>query len=336
MTFEDDLILEKQYNNEGLYRFVNESGECYINSFLQIFLNNKLISDILLRIDKKDINKEQNEGKLINAIIQLLEEIKNNITILSPIKIKEAMICLNEDYKNNSGDINDFICDFINELIAEVPRTEEFIINFPKNEIASKALSKLINRFYKRKKSIFVDLFCGNIFIEYYCKYNHLIDIKFNSFITIDLSLYSFKGKKSVKIEEILDDNFCSLKEQEYTKMCKTCGQEIKYGEKNYIYNLPKILLLYINPNIDNCFYDNKIEFKTEINMEKYIKYNNTTNSNYKLFGIIQNINGHYNSATINNKDNNWYFFNDDHEPLIVNKELNKFNPVLLFYSLID
>ena len=334
-TVEDELTLEKEYYNDGLYRFMNKSGECYINSFLQIFLHNQLIIDIISKIDEKDINREQNEGKLINAINRLLEEIKNNVTILSPMEIKEAMICLNEEYKKNSGDMNDFICDFINELIAEVPRKEEYVINFPNNEMASKALTKLMNRFYKRNKSIFIDLFCGNSLIEYYCKNSHLIDIKFNTFITIDLSLYSFKDKKSVKIEEILDDKFSSLKEQEYTKMCKVCGQEINCGEKNYIYNLPKILLLYINRNIDNCFYDNKIEFNNEIKMEKYIKYNDIINYNYQLFGIIQNINGHYNSTTIN-KDNNWYFFNDDYEPSIVNKDLNKFNPILLFYGLID
>jgi hypothetical protein len=335
-TVESDLSLEKKFDNKGLYRFVNKSGECYINSFLQIFLHNKSIIDIISKIDEKDINKEQNEGKLISAINQLFDEIKNNVAILTPIKIKEAMICLNENYNNNNGDINDFICDFINELIAELPRKEELTINLPNNEMASKALTKLINRFYKRNKSIFLELFCGNSLIEYYCKNNHLIDIKFNTFITIDLSLYSFKDKKSVKIEEILDDKFSSIKEQQYTKMCKTCGQETNFGEKNYIYNLPKILLLYIIRNIDNFFYDNKIEFKKEINMEKYIKYNNIINPHYKLFGIIQNINGHFNSATINNKDNNWYFFNDDHEPSIVNKDLDKFNPVLLCYSLIN
>lgn len=303
---------------------------------MHIFLYNKSITDIISKIEEKDINKEQNKGKLITAINQLLKEIKNNTTILSPIKIKEAMICLNEEYKNNSGDINDFICDFINELIAEVPRKEDIIINFPNNEMAYKALNKLINRFYKRNKSIFVDLFCGNSLIEYYCKNNHLIDIKFNTFLTIDLSLCSFKDKKYIKIEEILDDKFSTIKEQDYTKMCKICGKEVNCGEKNYIYNLPKILLLYISRNIDNCFYDNKIEFDKELNMEKYIKYNNIIYSNYKLFGIIQNINGHFNSATINNKDNNWYFFNDDYEPSIVSKDLNKFNPVLLCYGLID
>jgi len=335
-TVENDLCLEKKYDNKGLYRFENKNGECYINSFLQIFLHNKSIIDIISKIDEKDINKEQNEGKLISSINQILEEIKNNEAILTSIKVKEAMICLNENYNNNSGDINDFICDFINELIAEVPRKEELVINLPNNEMALKALTKLINRFYKKKKSNFLELFCGNSLIEYYCKNNHLIDIKFNTFITIDLSLYSFKDKKTVEIEEILDDKFSSIKEQEYTKMCKICGQETSCEEKNYIYSLPRILLLYFIRNNDNFFYDNKIEFKKEINMGKYIKYNNIVNPNYKLFGIIQNINGHFNSATINNIDNNWYFFNDDYEPLIVNKDLNKFNPVLLCYSLIS
>lgn len=333
----DSLDLGNEYNNSGgLFRFINKSGECYINSFLQIFLHNKLITDVIYSINQNDINKEQNEGKLINAINKLLTEIQNNVMILNPIEIKDAMICINEEYKNNNADANDFICDFINELISEIPRKEEFKINIPNNEIASQALAKLINRFYKRNNSIFLELFFGNSIIEYYCIKDHLIDIKFNTFITIDLSLYSFKDKKTIKIEELLDNTFNTIKEQDLTKTCKICGDNNNYYEKNYIYSLPKILILYISRNFENCFYDNKIEFKKEINMEKYIKYNNKINANYMLFGIIQNINGHYNSATVNNNDNNWYFFNDDYEPSKANEELNKFNPVFLFYSLIN
>ena len=181
-----------------------------------------------------------------------------------------------------------------------------------------------------------MSFFFGNSLVEYYCIKDHLIDIKFNTFITIDLSLYSFKDKKTIKIEELLDNTFNTIKEQDLTKTCKICGDNNNYYEKNYIYSIPKILILYISRNFENCFYDNKIEFKKKINMEKYIKYNNKINANYMLFGIIQNINGHYNSATVNNNDNNWYFFNDDYEPSKANEELNKFNPVFLFYSLIN
>lgn len=204
-TIEDSLDLENKYLSKGLYRFINKSGECYINSFLQIFLHNQLITDIITTINQNDINKEQNEGKLINAINKLLSEIRNYVIILNPIEIKEAMICINEDYKSNNADLNDFICDFINELISEIPKKEEYIINIPNNEIASQALTKLINRFYKRNNSIFIELFFGNSLIEYYCIKDHLLDIKFNNFITIDLSLNSFKDKKVIKIEELLD-----------------------------------------------------------------------------------------------------------------------------------
>jgi hypothetical protein len=333
-AIEDSLDFETKYNAKGLYRFMNKSGECCINSFLQIFLHNQLITDVINSINQKDINKDQNEGKLINAINKLLNEIRNNVIILSPIEIKEAMICINEEYKNNSADANDFICDFISELINEIPKKEEFKINIPSNEIASQALIKLINRFYKKNNSIFIELFFGNSMIEYYCIKGHLLDIKFNTFITIDLGLYSFKDKKTIKIEELLDYSFNSIKNQDFTKMCKICGDNNNCYEKHYIYSLPKILILYISRNFENCFFDNKIEFKNEINMEKYIKYNDKISTKYKLFGIIQNINGHYNSATINNDDNNWYFFNDDYEPSTVNKDLNKFNPVFLFYNL--
>ena len=337
ITTEETLNLEKNYEFIGLYRFINKSGECYINSIIQILFHNDLILNTLNSIEQIDINKEQNEGKLILAIQNLLIKIKNHESILDPIGIKNAMILINDDYKNNSADANDFICDFINELTMEIPKKEEYSINFPTEELAFLSLKKLIKRFYNKNNSIFIDLFYGNNLIEYYCqKNNHLIDVKFNNFITIDLSIFTFMERNSINIEEILDDNF-SLKEQDNMKMCKLCKKEIVYCERNYIYNLPKILILYINRNINDSFFNNMIEFNEEINMKKYIKNEKDFNTRYKLTGIVQNINGHFNSATINNYDNNWYFFNDEKEPSLLSRnDIYKFNPTFLFYYLLE
>ncbi len=336
LTTDESLDLEKKYEFIGLYRFINKAGECYINSILQILFHNDLILKTFNSINKTHVNKEQNGGNLIFAVQNLLIEIKNHESLLDPIGIKNAMILINEDYKNNSADANDFICDFINELTMEIPKKDKYTIDLPSEEIASLALKKLIKRFYNRNNSIFIDLFYGNSFIEYYCqKNNHLIDIKFNNFITIDLSIYSFIARNSVNIEEILDDNF-SLKKQDNTKICKICQEEIPFSERIYIYNLPKILILYINRNINDHFYNNKIEFNEELNMKKYIKNEKIFNTKYKLFGIIQNINGHFNAATINNYDKKWYFFNDEKEPLLLNNDIYKFNPVFIFYYLLE
>lgn len=330
-TVDEEFEIEKRYDKRGLFRFFNKSGECYINSILQIFLHNELILNTLESIKQTDIKIEQNEGKLIFEIKKLIIDIKNNKDILDNSRIKDAMILINEGYKNNSADINDFICDLINELTEELPRKEQFKINLPKDETTCKALNKLINKFYLKNNSIFLDLFFGNTMIEYICNKGHLIDVKFMSFITLDFSLYSFANKKNIELNEILDYKF-SIKQQEKEKFCHLCGEKISYSEKEFLYSIPNILIIFISRKINNQFCNNKIVFNVQLNLNKYIKNNSENNPKFKLFGIVQNNIGHFCSATINNYDKNWYFFNDSNEPILVNNEIDKFNPQLLFY----
>lgn len=327
LTFINDEQIYNLKFVKGLFRFVNTSGECYINSFLQIILHNELILKIINSIE------ENNNLKLINELKNLLINSNDESIILDSNKIKNIMISVNDIYQNNGGDLNELICDFINELSLELPKKENYSINLPEDEITKNALIKLIKKFYSKKYSVITDIFYGNKMSEYSCKNGHVIDTKFSIFITIDLSIYSFINKNTIYIEEILEDNF-GLKNFVNSKFCKICNENTQVNEKEFIYNLPKIIILYIDRVVKDKYYNNKIEFNKDLDFKKYLKNdNNEKNSIYHLFGIIQNNKGHFNCATINNYDKNWYFFNDEDKPLLIEEKINQFNPIALFYS---
>ena len=326
IAFEEEIQTYNLKSQNGLFTFLNTSGECYINSFLQIILHNELILDII-----NSINEQMIKLKLINELKCLLIDSKSKSPVLDSRNIKNIMISINDIYKNNGGDLNELICDFINELVLEFPRKENYIINLPEDEITKNALKKLIKRFYSRKNSVFIDIFYGNKITEYICKNGHIIDAKFDVFITFDLSIFSFINKDKINVEEILEDNL-KIKNTGISKYCKICHEDISVDEKEYIYNLPSIIMLYFDRVVGEKYYNNKIEFNKTLDFKKYMK-NNRNDSIFNLFGIIQNNNGHFISATINNYDKKWYLFNDEDKPLLIKDNINILNPIALFYS---
>ena len=327
MTIENEE--DFKYNQiNGLFRFINKNGECYINSFLQILLHNKIILNKINLIKDTD-----NKMILVIELKRLLKEIENKQLLLDPINIKNIMISLDNIYNNNGADINDFISDFIRELSSELPK-KNYIVKLSDNEIINNGLNKLIKKFYSKRYSIFTDIFYGSYQLDCICDKGHLLDVKFMMFLTIDLSIHSFLNNEKINIEEILKEKFSIKKQNLISKYCNLCGKEVFYNEKQYFYYLPNIIILYFQRQFNDKFYNNKIDFAKDLLLEQYISNEDyKSSSKYHLFGIIQNNRGHFDSATINNYDNNWYYFNDDHQPIIINKDIYTFNPTVLFYS---
>ena len=95
----------------GLFRFYNKNGECYINSFLQIILHNKILLEIINSIDKNN-----DKMILINELLRLLNEAKTASIILDPNNVKNIMISINEAYTNNGEDISNLIKSFFQKM----------------------------------------------------------------------------------------------------------------------------------------------------------------------------------------------------------------------------
>jgi hypothetical protein len=328
MTIEKEEAINP-YKVNGLFRFTNKNGECYINSFLQILLHNEIILDKINLI--KDID---NKMILVKELKRLLNDIKKKKLLLDPINIKNVMISLNNIYNNSGADINDFISDFIRELSSELPKKEKFSFKLSENEIINNGLNKLIKKFYSKHYSILTEIFYGSYQLNCICDKGHLVDAKFMMFLTIDLSIYSCINKEKINVEEILKEKFTLKKQNMISKYCNLCMKEVFYNEKEYFYTLPNIIILYFQRQYSDKFYNNKIDFPKDLFLEEFINNEEyKSSSKYHLIGIIQNNRGHFDSATINNYDKNWYYFNDDHQPIIINKEIFTFNPIILFYS---
>lgn len=320
--------IEKGSN--GLFGFKNINGECFINSILQIFTHLNIFNEkINIYINKNHNNKENSYTKkfLLIEYKKILELINKQEKVISSINIKKAMSKINDQYNNlNSLDANDFITDFIIEMSNELPSPRNNKLKKPINKIEQNSFNKFIKKFYKNE-SFIMDMFFGIKKNEILCANNHIIKVQYENFILLELSIYPFREENLINLKDILKFNF---KESHTIEKCDECQKESECIKKIKIYNVPDILIIYFGRTIDNKFYDNKIIFENIINMNEY------TNSKEKisLFGLIQNIKGHYSACTINKYDKKWYYFNDSEEPQkLKNNEIFLFNPIFLFYK---
>ena len=287
-------IIEKETN--GLFGFNNIDGECFINSTLQIFTHLNTLNEKINKYIDTNLNKEENcykEKFLLIEYKKILELINKQEKVINSINIKKAMSKINYLYNNsNSLDANDFITDFIIEMSNELPSPRNNKLKIPINKIEQNSFKKLIKKFYKNE-SFIMDMFFGIKKTEILCTNNHIINVQYDNFIILELSVYPFREERIINIKDILKFNF---KESQFFNICDECQKESECIKKIKIYNAPDILIIYFGRTIDNKFYDNKIVFENIINMNEF------TNSieKFSLFGLIQNIKGHYSSCTIN------------------------------------
>ena len=123
-------FINNQKYNIKLYGFLNSSNNCYINSSLQLLSRINDLNEYILNYDIKKINKNNiTKGKLFIEFQIILNKIKMNERNIDPNDLKNVMGKIDERYKyNNQEDSNEFITNFLNNLLEETSDKNKFVI----------------------------------------------------------------------------------------------------------------------------------------------------------------------------------------------------------------
>ena len=205
-------IKEKNLNLVGL---ANIGNTCYMNSILQLFLNNAEIKNIFLDRGEADnkfyefcINKSKNKsniGDLISEFINLLKEkyVKSKKTI-TPKKFKEICGNYNATFKDyEQQDAHDFYTFLVDNLHEETNiksfskkkydmKEESDTIDTTELELSNECWANSI----RQNASYFFDLFFGQMKSTLTCKECNKIKIKYENFSAVELPI--FESKKIV------------------------------------------------------------------------------------------------------------------------------------------
>ena len=216
-------IKDKNLNLVGLN---NIGNTCYMNSILQLFLNNLEIKKIFLEQGAQEekffefiINKKGNKknGELITEFIDLLKEkyIKNKKTI-TPKKFKEICGNYNSTFKGyDQQDAHDFYTFLVDNLHEETNiksssnkkyemKEESDTIDTTESDLSNEYWANSI----RENASYIYDLFFGQMKSKLTCNECNKIKLKYENFSAVELPI--LEGKKII-LEIILFRLPCTL-----------------------------------------------------------------------------------------------------------------------------
>ena len=175
----------KDQKNRNYNNYKQLWNACYINASIQC----------LFRLDEfvKNIKKYEG-GDLVKATRKLMKDMinfKKQKEYCSVFDIKRAMGKNNELYnENKEGDANEFISNYLNDLIEETKDTGELKWSCSSNDEI--LFNKFKDKFIQRKGTSFIlELFYGILRTEKYCnKCKNTTSLKFNAFNILEMPIY--------------------------------------------------------------------------------------------------------------------------------------------------
>lgn len=303
----DDIALD-YLKGKGLKNF---GSNCYLNSIIQCFFHCRKLTDYLIQ------NKENCKGEITKEYTNLIIKLKDNKDKTNPNTrlLLEALKKKDEFYIMGGGKdpkkvIKDLLYYFQQELISE----EKVSGNI--NNISVENKSIISELFYWRLKTEHTCLKCKNIEPDFTVK----------DLIIINMDLFSMR--KSISVEEILEDYF-KEKKKKNDFFCEKCNEIVNIKEKNSIEEPPQYLIVVLNREKLQL----SIEYKPYLELSKF---NNSGSIKYNLVGLSlsndSNKKGNH-SIALCKVDKKKYLFDDETVEIYEKDYIEGFNPYILFYE---
>lgn len=272
-------------NYKGFY---NLGNTCYLNSGLQLIINNKeLCNHILLLAQNNDSSINNNMHQVLLKLSEFIIDYYNNNSniTLNPSFIKELMASKNNEFsgfkQSDSFEFIIYLLDYIFENF-KIPKIYQSITNI---KIKCKLLS------------------CLNI-SEHQENNNYLILDILDNFKDLDHCYRNYKQR-----EKLIDEN---------AYYCEKCNDKRIASKRTEITHWPNHLIIILKRFTNNG--------RPQKNNDK-IDVPLLWRHGYKLKGIISHsgslFGGHY--IYIGNHNDKWIVFNDDHVSEIPIKLLDNY-----------
>ena len=341
----------KKLPTPGLIGLSKINSTSSMNAIIQCFSNISILNNELL---KKELYQELEKNCLNNynkKISFALVEVLKNIWEISDKNIydsKSFKNIINQYFKNDDGrEPVKLIYFLLDELHKELNKPNMNINIYVNNENIYNIQNKILNDFMYCKKnyeknnnSIISKLFEG--FEVHFIKCNicnYYLSNNFSNFKIINFNLDDIKKFKNNNCNCItLYDCFeYNRRNEEIASICNYCNYKL-FKNRELIY-MPYILI--ISFNYGQQLQDNtNITCEDYLNLKQYIMDDNSP-FYYELIGAICGLNvnnndKHFIAFCRNNKNYNWYKYDDDMVTKSLFQEISSNGkPYILFYSYI-
>lgn len=331
---------EKKTGTTGLQ---NLGQTCYLNSIIQclrhcMVMNQYLFGSKIQSVIEKNLELKNTSPQQIALTINYIKIVnslwENEKSAISPVGFKTLFGQLHQQFQgNDQQDAHEFAVTLLDSFHETLSRNVVYLMTgnvINKLDVKIKKAHDAWALFYKKRHSIILDIFSGQLQVENLCPDCHQITHVFDPVMAFAVNFPPTICEMSVSSCTLYDcfDHFVKPEQltEENARNCDTCKKKTQAIRTMSVWTLPNLMIItikrfqhrldpirgYITHKIRN-FVHYPV---TDLNLSKYVSSPHNDQTKYDLFAVVchrgQTLQqGHYYSYCLNQLNNQWHFYND-------------------------